>query len=338
MKWVTVILLKDKASKKREGVYCMDIQTRKISNVKHNTVIRESLVAIKKDWQLYSLLFLPIIYYIIFKYGPMYGNIIAFRKFVPGGPAYGVEWVGLKYFNLFIKDPAFWGIFANTLKISVLSLVIGFPFPIIFALLLNELTNMKFKKFIQTVSYLPHFLSMVIVAGMIQQLLEPSGVINAAIKAFGGNAISFLNEPSWFRTIYVSSGIWQGMGWGAILYLASLSGISMELYEAAKIDGANRWKQTIHVTIPGIMPTIIILLILNIGGLATVGFEKVLLLYNPLTYSTADVISTYLYRLGIESNNFSYATAIGLFEAVIGLVLVSSANLISRKYSETSLW
>lgn len=306
--------------------------------IKHDTSIKKSFTAIKKDWQLYSLLILPIIYFIIFKYGPMYGNIIAFRKFVPGGPAYGTEWVGLKYFKLFIHDPTFWGIFGNTLRISVESLIIGFPFPIIFALLLNELTGKRFKKFVQTVSYLPHFLSMVIVAGMLQQLLDPNGVINGIIKAFGGHATSFLTEPGWFRTIYISSGVWQGLGWGAILYLAALSGISMELYEAAKIDGANRWKQTIHVTIPGIMPTIIILLILNIGGLATVGFEKILLLYNPLTYSTADVVSTYLYRMGIESNNFSYATAIGLFQSIIGLTLISSANFISKKYSETSLW
>jgi putative aldouronate transport system permease protein len=269
----------------------------------------------------------------------MFGNVIAFRRFVPGGPVMGTEWVGLKYIQMFIQDTTFWEVFKNTLALSLTSLVVGFPFPIIFALLLNEITNKRFKKFVQTASYLPHFLSTVIVAGMIMELLSPSsGVINMIIKKFSGTTINFLAEASWFRTIYVSSGVWQGIGWGAILYLAALSNINMELYESAKIDGANRWKQTLHITIPGIMPAIVTLLILNIGGLMGVGFEKVLLLQNPLTYSTSDVIATYLYRLGLQSNNFSYATAIGLFEAIIGLVLVFSANLVSRKITETSLW
>ena len=300
---------------------------------------KRNLKIIGKDWQLYSLLLLPLIYYVIFKYGPMIGNIIAFRKYVPGGPVFGTEWIGLKYFKIFIADPTFWGVFKNTLMISVLSLIIGFPFPIIFALLLNEFKGGKFKKFVQTASYLPYFLSTVVVAGMIMELLSPSsGVINMAIKHFTGHTIDFLAKPEWFRTIYISSGIWQGLGWGAILYLAALSGINMELYESAKIDGANRWKQTLHVTIPGIMPTIVILLILNIGGLLAVGYEKILLLYNPLTYPTADVLSTYLYRMGLESNNFSYATAIGLFESIIGLILITAANQISKKVSDTSLW
>lgn len=317
----TVSIVKEKTSKKKQ------------SNFKRNLEI------IAKDWQLYSLLILPIIYYVIFKYGPMLGNIIAFRRYVPGGSVLGEEWVGLKYFKLFISDPTFWNVFKNTLVISVLQLVIGFPFPIIFALLLNEIRVKKFKKFVQTVSYLPYFLSTVVVAGMIQELLSPtSGVVNMVIKHFTGHTIAFLSLPQWFRTIYVGSGIWQGLGWGAILYLAALTNINMELYESAKIDGANRWQQTLHVTIPGIMPTIVILLILNIGSLLAVGYEKILLLYNPLTYSTADVLSTYLYRMGLESNNFSYATAIGLFESIIGLILVSAANWFSKKFTETSLW
>lgn len=307
--------------------------------VKEKTSFKQNLTIIKKDWQLYSLLILPVIYYVIFKYGPMFGNIIAFRKFVPGGPVYGEKWVGLKYFKMIVNDPTFWGVFKNTLVLSLSSLIIGFPFPIIFALLLNELTNKKFKKFVQTASYLPHFLSTVIIAGMIMEVLSPSsGIINMIIKHFTGHTINFLAEAKWFPAIYVISGIWQGLGWGAILYLAALSNINTELYEAAKIDGANRWKQTLHVTIPGILPTIVTLLILNIGGIMNVGFEKILLLYNPMTYSTSDVIATYLYRLGLQSNNFSYATAIGLFESIIGLILVYSANLVSRKLTETSLW
>lgn len=302
-------------------------------------VRKKKLDIIKKDWQLYSLLLLPILYFIIFKYGPMIGTVIAFRKYLPGGPVLGVKWVGLKYFKLFINDPSFWNVFKNTLLLSVYSLIAGFPLPIILALLLNEVRSTKFKKIVQTTSYLPHFFSAVIVVGMIQQILSPSsGVINMVLKHFTGHTINFIGEPGWFRTIYVGSGVWQGTGWGAILYLAALSNINMELYESAKIDGANRWQQTLNITIPGILPTIVILLILNIGGLMNVGFEKILLLYNPMTYPTADVISTYLYRLGLESNSFSYATAIGLFNSLIGLILISSANIISKKLSDVSLW
>ncbi|SNX54637.1 ABC transporter permease subunit [Thermoanaerobacterium sp. RBIITD] len=304
-----------------------------------NGTLKSTLKAIKKDWQLYSLLILPVAYYVIFRYIPMYGNIIAFRKYYPGGPVYGTEWVGLRYINMFIHDPTFWRVFRNTIILSVEYLVISFPFPIIFALLLNEIHSKWFKRFTQTVSYLPYFISTVVLADMIMEILSPSsGVVNMLLKHYFGYTINFLAEPQWFRTIYIVSGIWQGMGWGAILYLAALTNINPELYEAAIIDGANRWQQTIYVTIPGILPTIMILLILNIGGLLAVGFEKILLLYNPLTYSTADVISTYLYRMGLVSNNFSYAAAIGMFESVIGLILISTANFLSRKLTETSLW
>ncbi|MEK4564449.1 ABC transporter permease subunit [Alkalihalobacillus sp. FSL R5-0424] len=293
---------------------------------------------IQKDWQLYSLLILPIVYFVIFKYGPMFGNIIAFRRFVPGGKLYGEEWVGFRYIMMFINDPTFWNVFKNTFVLGTLSLVICFPLPIIFALLLNELTSKKFKKFVQTVSYLPHFLSIVIIAGLVLQLTSLNGTINTVVEFFTGERINFMQEAGWFRTIYISSEVWQTLGWGAILYLAALTNIDHGLYEAARIDGANRWKQIIHITIPGILPTIITLLILNIGTFLSVGFEKVLLLYNPLTYSTSDVISTYLYRVGLESSNFSYATAIGLFESIIGLTLILSANFISRKLTEQSLW
>ncbi|MGM7719184.1 sugar ABC transporter permease [uncultured Metabacillus sp.] len=293
---------------------------------------------IRKDWQLYSLLILPMIYLVIFKYGPMIGNVIAFRRFVPGGNIYGEAWVGFHYFKMFINDPTFWKVFTNTLVIGGLTLLLCFPMPIIFALLLNEVKSKKFKKFVQTASYLPHFLSIVIVAGMILQLTAINGSINAIVEFFTGEKINFIQQAEWFRTIYISSEIWQGMGWGAILYLAALTTIDESLYEAAKMDGANRWKQTLHITIPGILPTIVTLLILNIGSFMAVGFEKILLLYNPLTYETSDVISTYLYRVGLESSNFSYATAIGLFESIIGLILVLTANGISRKLTERSLW
>ncbi|WP_411553133.1 ABC transporter permease [Paenibacillus lautus] len=293
---------------------------------------------IRKDWQLYSLLVLPIMYLLIFKYGPMIGNVIAFRRFMPGGSIYGEKWVGLHYFNMFIHDPAFWNVFKNTLLLGALSLLFTFPVPIIFALLLNEVKSKRFKKFVQTASYLPHFLSIVIVAGMILQLTSVNGSINSLAEFFNGERIHFMQRAEWFRAIYISSEIWQGMGWGAILYLAALTTIDESLYEAARIDGANRWKQTVFVTIPGILPTIVTLLILNMGAFLAVGFEKILLLYNPVIYETADVISTYLYRVGLVSNNFSYATAIGLFESVIGLILVFSVNAISRRLTDRSLW
>jgi putative aldouronate transport system permease protein len=294
--------------------------------------------ALRKDWRLYSLLALPILYFIIFRYLPMAGNIIAFRKFEPGGSIFGEYWVGFQYIDMFIHDPTFWNVFKNTIVLGVLTLVFSFPMPIIFALLLNELRSKKFKKVVQSISYLPHFMSVVIVVGMIFQLTSLQGTINQIVGHFTGGAIDFMQQAAWFRPIYVTSDVWQTMGWGAILYLAALTTIDENLYEAARIDGANRLQQIWHVTLPGITPMIMTLLILNIGSFMAVGFEKILLLYNPLTYPTADVISTYLYRVGIQSNNFSYATAIGLFESVIGLALVMSANSISRRLVGASLW
>lgn len=294
--------------------------------------------ALRRDWQLYSLALLPILFFVIFRYIPMMGNIIAFRKFRPGGSIFGEEWVGFQYVEMFLNDPTFWMVFRNTLILGVLTLLFCFPLPIVLALLLNELRSRTFKRFVQSVSYLPHFLSIVIIAGMLFQLLSLEGTINQLITAFGGDAISFLTMPEWFRTIYVSSEVWQTVGWGTILYLAALTTVDQSLYEAARIDGANRWKQTWHVTLPGIRPTMVTLLILNIGTFMAVGFEKILLLYNPLTYPTADVISTYLYRVGLVSNNFSYAAAIGLFESIIGLTLILSANAISRRVVGASLW
>lgn len=294
--------------------------------------------SLKRDWQLYVLVLIPAIFLLIFRYIPMVGNIIAFRTFIPGGSLFGEKWVGMYYINMFIHDATFWQVFKNTIMLGGMTLVFGFPLPIILALLINEVKNTKFKKFVQTASYLPHFLSIVIIAGMIMNLLSASGTFNQIIKAFGGQPIEFIQKASWFRTIYVGSEVWQNTGWGTILYLAALTNIDTSLYEAAKMDGANRWQQTLHITIPGILPTIITILILNIGSFLAVGFEKILLLYNPLTYDTADVVSTYLYRVGLQSSNFSYATAIGLFESLIGFILVMSANWISKKLVKTSLW
>ncbi|TQS28330.1 sugar ABC transporter permease [Microbispora sp. KK1-11] len=294
--------------------------------------------ALRRDWQLYSLAILPLLFFVIFRYLPMIGNVIAFRKFQPGGSVLGEEWVGLRYVKMFLNDPSFWQVFTNTVVIGALTLLFCFPTPIVLALLINELRGRKIKRFVQSVSYLPHFLSMVIVAGLVMEMLSVDGPVNQLLRAAGNEPVAFLQEAGWFRTIYVSSEMWQTVGWGTIIYLAALTTIDEQLYEAARIDGASRWRQIWHVTLPGIRPTAMTLLILNIGTFMAVGFEKILLLYNPLTYPTADVISTYLYRMGIVSNSFSYAAAIGLFEAVIGLALVMSANLISRRTVGTSLW
>ncbi|GAA0960265.1 ABC transporter permease [Virgisporangium aurantiacum] len=294
--------------------------------------------ALRRDWQLYSLAALPLLFFAVFRYAPMVGNVIAFRKFQPGGSILGEYWVGLRYVKLFMSDPTFWDVFTNTLVLGGLTLLFCFPLPIVLALLLNEVRTRSLKRFVQSVSYLPHFLSIVIIAAMVMQLTSVDGTVNQLVKAVGGDPTPFLQQSEWFRTIYVSSEVWQTVGWGTILYLAALTTIDDNLYEAARIDGAGRWQQTWHITLPGIRPTMVTLLILNIGTFMAVGFEKILLLYNPLTYPTADVISTYLFRMGFESNNFSYAAAIGLFEAVIGLTLVLSANAISRRTVGASLW
>jgi putative aldouronate transport system permease protein len=294
--------------------------------------------ALRNDWQLYSLAIVPLLFFAIFRYLPMIGNVVAFRRYRPGGDIFGDSWVGLRYFRLFWSDPTFWQVFTNTLLLGALTLLFTFPLPIVLALLLNEVRIRWLKRFVQTISYLPHFLSIVVVAGIVVQTLSMDGAVNQALRATGNAAVPFMQQPEWFRTIYVSSEVWQTVGWGTILYLAALTTIDTSLYEVAAIDGANRWRQIWHVTLPGIRPTMVTLLILNIGTFMAIGFEKILLLYNPLTYPTADVITTYLYRVGVVSGSFSYAAAIGLFESVIGLTLVISANSISRRMVGASLW
>jgi putative aldouronate transport system permease protein len=294
--------------------------------------------SLRRYWQLYLLALLPVAYFAIFRYVPMVGNVIAFRKFRPGGSIFGEYWVGTQYFQMLISDNYFWQTFRNTLILGVLSLIFTFPAPIILALLMNEVRHLRFKKFIQTASYLPHFLSIVIVATVIMQMVSPTGPINQFLTLLGRQPVDWIQQASAFRPIYVISQVWQTAGWGTILYLAALTTIDENLYEAASIDGANRWQQTLHVTLPGIMPTIMTVFTLNIGSVLAVGFEKVFLLYNPLTYETADVIETYVYRVGLQSNNFSYATAIGLFLGVIGAFLVLLSNFLSRRLTGTGLW
>lgn len=293
----------------------------------------------RKNWQYYAMMLIPILYYIIFRYVPMAGNIIAFRRYRAGSSIFGDEWSGLKYFNQFIMDQNFWRSFRNTLLLNFEYLIVSFPLTLIFALLLNEVRHTGFKKIVQTISYLPHFISMVIVAGMIREVLSTNGPINHLIEAMGGSPITFISLPEWFPTIFVVSGVWQGIGWGTILYLAAMTGINPELYEAAALDGASKFQQCLHVTIPAIMPTLSTLLVLNIGSLCgSAIFEKVFLLYNPTTYETADIIATYVYRMGLGSGNYSYATAVGLFQGIINLVLLTAANRVSRVLTGSALW
>lgn len=293
----------------------------------------------KKYWQLYALMLVPVLYYVIFRYVPMVGNVIAFRKYRAGSHIFGDEWSGLKYFRQFIADPNFWRAFRNTLLLNIKYLVISFPLTLLFALLLNEIRCAAWKKIVQTVTYLPHFISIVILSGMIRELLSTSGPVNRLIVSMGGEAITFIALPQWFTTIFVTSGVWQGIGWGTILYLAAMSAISPELYEAARIDGANRFHQCLHVTIPSIMPTVSVLLVLSIGSLlGSAAFEKVFLLYDPTTYETADIIATYVYRMGVGSGNYSYATAVGLFQGVINLILLTVANRVATRVTGSGLW
>ena len=297
------------------------------------------LKRIIKYREMYLLFLIPFVYLIIFKYVPILGNVLAFRKYSASAPLFGTRWMGLTYFKMLFEDVNFYNRFLNTVVLSIENLVIGFPIPIIFALLVNEIKNKNEKKFIQTVSYLPHFISIVVVVGFINKLLSPNaGAINMLRLNLGMNSINYIAKPEWFRTIYIVSEIWQNMGWNAIIYIAALSSVDSQLYEAAMIDGAGRWKQTVHVTIPGIMPTIVITLIMSVGSMLAIGYEKVLLLMNNLNKETADIISTYVYRLGIVDSNYSYSTAVGLFNAVVGLILVCSANYVCRKVSDTSLW
>ncbi|QUI24047.1 sugar ABC transporter permease [Vallitalea pronyensis] len=293
---------------------------------------------IKRYKTIYIMLIPVALYYLIFHYGPMYGLVISFKDFSPRLGVMGSEWVGLKHFQSFFSSYYAWRVIRNTFLISVLDIALGFPAPILLALLLNEIHKKVFKRTIQTITYLPHFISMVVICGILKDFLGRDGAINDILNFLGFARDNYLQNPDLFRGIYVGSGIWQGVGYGSIIYLAAISGIDQALYEAATIDGAGRFKKIFHVTIPGILPTIIILFILRVGNTMTVGFEKIMLLYSPVTYETADVISTFVYRMGLEQMKFSYSAAIGLFNSVINFILLLAANKISKRFSETSLW
>lgn len=293
----------------------------------------------KKYWQLYLLILPSVVYVFVFNYMPMYGVQLAFKDFRSSLGIWGSQWVGLKHFTRFITYPYFRQMVWNTFSISLYSLVAGFPAPILMALLINEIKWVRFKKTVQMVSYAPHFISTVVISGMIILFTSKNnGMINHLLAAIGMDRIDFMTEPGWFKSVYVLSGIWQNTGWGTIIYLAALSGVSPELIEAARMDGANRINTIRHVNLPHIMPTVIILLILNCGSLFSIGFEKVWLLQNPLNQDASEIIATYIYKVGLQGAQYSYSTAIGLFNTTINLVLLVMVNTFSGKFSQTSLW
>ncbi|SFL59350.1 putative aldouronate transport system permease protein [Paenibacillus sp. 1_12] len=293
---------------------------------------------IRKNKYLYMMLTPVLLYYVLFHYLPMYGALIAFKDYSPARGIWGSDWTGFDHFVQFFNGPYFIRTLKNTLLISFYDLLFGFPAPIVLALLLNEIRLSWFKRAVQTITYMPHFISLIVICGMIKDFTSTGGLIATLVAWLGGPKESLLLSSEWFRTIFISSGIWQHVGWGTIIYLAALTTIDTEQYEAAKIDGANRWRQMRYITLPGIVPTIIIMLILDLGRLLNVGFEKIILLYNPSTYETADVISSYVYRAGLQEFNYSFSAAVGLFNSVINFGLVILSNYISRKVNDTSLW
>lgn len=291
---------------------------------------------------LYVLFAAPFLFYVLFEYAPMYGVLIAFKEikvFRGLGAMLSAPGVGFKYFELYLSDPYFWKLVRNTVLIQALGLAVGFPAPIVLALMLNEVRVIAFKRAIQSITYLPHFISLVVICGMIVNFVATDGVVNDFLAFLGLPRTPFLVRPEWFRAIYVGSDVWQDVGWGAIIYLAALTTVDPQLYEAAALDGAGRWRQLRHVTWPGILPTVVILFILALGRIMDVGYQKIILLYTGATYETADVIATFVYRRGLIQSDFSYATAVGLFTSVIGILFVVSANRISRSIGGgVSLW
>jgi putative aldouronate transport system permease protein len=279
-----------------------------------------------------------LVIYIIFCYVPLYGLLIAFKDYSPVLGILKSPWAGFQYFKEFFQSYYFGRLIWNTLLLSVYSIIFTFPIPIIFALLLNEVKNTYFKRTVQTLSYLPHFISLVVVVSFVLQFTARNGLINDILSLLGMGRIPFMQDPRWFRTLYIASSVWQETGWASIIYLGALSAINPELYEAAVVDGAGRWKKIWNVTLPGMSPTIIVLLIMRIGSLMTASTDKVLLMYSPLTYDTADVILSFVFRKGILESNYSYSTAVNLFNSVINIILLCTANQISKKYTDSSLW
>ncbi|HUT15694.1 MAG TPA: ABC transporter permease subunit [Anaerolineae bacterium] len=308
------------------------------SSTGFKSIVAGGLKALNRDKALHLMMLLPLAYFIVFRYVPMYGVTLAFKDFDSQGGILGSPWVGLKHFRTFFSDPYSYTLIRNTVLLRLWILALGFPAPIMLALLLNEIRQEGFKRFVQSCSYLPHFISMVVICGMIVSFVASDGPVNRIVEFFGGKPYAWLQRPEWFRPIYVLSGIWQGAGWGSVLYLAALTAINPELYEAAVIDGAGRWQRMRHITLPGIAPTATIMFLLSIGQMLTVGYTKVLLLYNGATYETADVLGTYVYRRGIQGADYGFATAVGLFQSLVGLVFIVASNRMAKKLGDTSLW
>lgn len=319
---------------------CVDKITEKSAMQKNG--FAKWLGIVKSDFRrnkgVYAIAFPGILFYIIFAYIPMYGLTIAFKDYSVGLGVFGSNWVGFEHFSTFFDSIYFSRVFWNTILLNLYLIIFGFPFPIIFALLLNELRGNRFKRTVQTVTYLPHFISAVVVCGMIVDFTSSTGFITSIVNSFGGNHNNLLHEPGMFRSIYVVADIWQGFGWNSIIYLAAMSGLDPQLYEAARIDGASRFKQLLYVTLPGIAPTITIMFILRLGQVMSLSADKIILLYNPVTYETADTISSYVYRKGLVESNYSFSTAVGIFNSLINCAMIIISNSISRKVSETSLF
>ncbi len=293
----------------------------------------------KREWQIYVMLLPTIIWFVVFLYKPMYGLQIAFKDYSIFRGVAGSDWVGFEHFQTLFSNDQFLRAIKNTIVISALNLLFGFPAPIILALMFNEVLNATYKKTAQTIVYLPHFISSVIIAGIVITAFSPTaGIVNTIIGWFGLDPVYFLTQPEWFRPIFVGTGIWQEAGFGSIVFLAAIAGVNPSLYESAVVDGANRWQMMWKITIPSILPTILIMLIIRIGNIMEVSFELVILLYQPATYETADVVNTWIYRQGLQSGQYDLAAAAGLFNAVVAFVLVMTANTLSRRFSRTSLW
>ena len=300
---------------------------------------RRTKRALRRDWQLMVLCILPVAYFIIFYYVPMYGVQIAFKDFKAIKGIWGSPWVGLKHFKRFFNSSQFWPLLKNTLALSFMQLLIGFPVPIMLAILLNQMRNKKYKKFVQSVVYCPHFISIVVLTSMLYIFLSPrNGIINTMIKALGGESIFFLGEAKYFRGVFVASGVWQNAGWNAIIYISALAGISPDLYEAAEIDGANKWQRIWHIDLPGILPTMVMMFIMEIGKVMNLGFQKAYLMQNAQNLATSEIISTYIYKVGLINAQYSYSAAINLFNNVINIILLVSCNYLAKKITKNSLW
>ncbi|RBW70775.1 ABC transporter permease [Bacillus taeanensis] len=301
-------------------------------------VTNSKLKNILNNYELYLFLLPALLYFLIFHYGAMYGVLIAFKNYIPTLGIMGSPWVGFEHFERFFNSFKFWDLIRNTLGLSALQLIFGFPLPIIIALLLNQFMHTRYKKFIQTVIYAPHFISVVVLVGMMYVFFSHNGLINNLIVILGGDPVAFFTRPEWFQPLYIGSGIWQETGWAAIIYLAALAGVSPELHEAAVMDGANKFQRILHVDLPSILPTAVILLVLSVGNIMNIGFEKAYLMQTPLNLPTAEIIPTYVYKTGLQQAQYSFAAAVGLFNAVINLILLSTVNRIAKRLSGTGLW